>query len=57
MSLDYQHISVLGKEIIEYLKPQPNQNFVDCTLGGGGHTEKILQRTGPQGKVLAFERD
>lgn len=51
------HIPVLKKEVIEYLGPKENQNFVDCTIGEGGHTLEILKKTGPQGKVLGIDRD
>ncbi|MFA5127272.1 MAG: 16S rRNA (cytosine(1402)-N(4))-methyltransferase RsmH [Patescibacteria group bacterium] len=53
----YSHQSVLVKELIQFLRPKPGQHYVDCTLGGGGHTEAILQLTSPKGKVLAFELD
>ncbi|MFH1173187.1 MAG: 16S rRNA (cytosine(1402)-N(4))-methyltransferase RsmH, partial [bacterium] len=53
----YQHQSVLLEETIDLLAPQSNQNYIDCTLGGGGHTRAILERTGPQGKVLAIDLD
>ncbi len=52
-----QHIPVLLNEVIEYLNPQVNQNFVDCTLGGGGHSQEILKKTAPKGKLLAFDLD
>jgi len=51
------HIPVLKKEVIEYLVPKRNENFVDCTFGEGGHTIEILKRTEPRGKVLAIEVD
>lgn len=51
------HIPVLQDKVIEYLSPKANQNFVDCTLGAGGHTLKILEHTGPKGKVLAIDQD
>lgn len=51
------HESVLMKEAMEGLNPQSNENFIDCTLGDGGHTMEILRRTAPDGKVLAFELD
>lgn len=51
------HIPVLLTEVIGYLKPKPNQNFIDATVGGGGHTQAILERTAPQGKILAFDLD
>ena len=57
MNQDYKHISVLVDEVIKFLAPQKNQNYLDLTLGGGGHSGAILEKTGPQGKVLAFEMD
>jgi len=51
------HIPVLLNEVIQYLDPQPNQNFIDCTLGFAGHTAAILQKNGPNGKVLGIEID
>lgn len=51
------HIPVLLKETIEYLNVQPNRNYVDCTLNGGGHAKEILKRNGPNGKVLGIELD
>ncbi len=51
------HIPVLLKEVIEYLDPKPNENYIDCTLNGGGHAREILKRNGPEGKVLGIELD
>jgi len=51
------HKPVLLEEVIKYLDPKPNVDFVDGTLGGGGHTEAILQMTSPNGRVLAFDWD
>ena len=51
------HISVLKKEILEYLDPKPNDNLIDCTLDGGGHTLAILEKNGPKGKVLGIDQD
>src|SRR3990167_8404936 len=36
------HKPVLVKEVLEYLSPKPNENFIDCTVGEGGHAEVIL---------------
>lgn len=55
--MSYIHQSVLLKETIELLSPQPNQHFIDCTLGGGGHSQAILERTGPHGKLLGIDLD
>lgn len=51
------HTAVLKKEVLEYLAPQPNENFVDCTIGEGGHAEDILKKNGPQGKILGIDLD
>ena len=51
------HIPVLLKEVIDGLNPQPNGNYIDCTLSSGGHTKEILKRNGPNGKVLGIEID
>lgn len=51
------HLPVLKKEVLEYLNPQPNENFIDATLGLGGHTKAIFLRNGPKGKVLGIEID
>jgi 16S rRNA (cytosine1402-N4)-methyltransferase len=51
------HEPVLLREVLQYLDPKKNQDFIDCTLGGGGHTEAILERTGPKGRVLGLDWD
>jgi 16S rRNA (cytosine1402-N4)-methyltransferase len=51
------HTAVLKKEVLEYLDPKPNENFVDCTIGEGGHAEDILEKNGPEGKVLGIDID
>lgn len=52
-----QHITVLEDEAIQYLNVLSNHHYIDCTLGGGGHAEVILERNGPNGTVIAFELD
>ncbi len=49
------HVPVLQKEILAYLDPKPNENFIDCTIGEGGHALAILERNGPNGKVLGID--
>lgn len=49
------HLSVLQSELLYYLNPKSNQNFVDCTADGGGDVIAILKRNKPRGKVLAIE--
>jgi len=52
-----KHIPVLVQEVIKNLAPHPNENFVDLTLGHGGHALEILKKTAPKGKLLAVEQD
>ncbi len=49
------HIPVLQKEVLKYLDPKPNENFIDCTVGEGGHSVAILERIAPRGKVLGID--
>lgn len=49
------HKPVLLKEVIEYLKPQRGDNFIDATIGFGGHSLEILKRVQPEGKVLGID--
>lgn len=51
------HTAVLKKEVVECLEPKQNENFVDCTVGEGGHSEDILEKNGPDGKVLGIDLD
>lgn len=51
------HIPVLQKEVLEYLNPKSNENFIDGTFGGGGHTLAILEKNEPKGMVLGIDAD
>lgn len=51
------HESVLTKEVIAFLKLSPNIHSIDCTVGGGGHAQAILRKTGPSGKLLGLDLD
>ena len=51
------HIPVLLNEVIKLLDPKENENFIDATLGEGGHTLALLQKTSPAGKVLGIDLD
>ncbi|MFT3676742.1 MAG: 16S rRNA (cytosine(1402)-N(4))-methyltransferase RsmH [Chitinophagaceae bacterium] len=53
---DY-HVPVLLHEAIDGLAIKPDGIYVDCTFGGGGHARAILQRLGPQGRLIAFDQD
>jgi len=51
------HIPVLADELLELLDPRPGQLAVDCTFGGGGHARLLAERLGPDGTLVAIDRD
>jgi 16S rRNA (cytosine1402-N4)-methyltransferase len=57
MPHDTEHIPVLLHEVLGALNLAPGKNYIDGTLGLGGHTEAILEATAPNGIVLGFDRD
>jgi 16S rRNA (cytosine1402-N4)-methyltransferase len=52
-----EHEPVLAHELIDLLDPKPGETFVDCTFGGGGHAGLIAKRIGPEGELIAVDRD
>ena len=44
-------------EVIRFLDPKPGEDFVDCTVGLGGHALAVLERTKPSGRVLGIDAD
>lgn len=54
--MEYNHVPVMLKEVIEYLDPKPGENFIDGTFGGGGYTSAIIEKCQP-GIVLATDAD
>jgi 16S rRNA (cytosine1402-N4)-methyltransferase len=51
------HLPVLVEEVISMLAPAPGSLQIDATLGGGGHTERILEATNPDGRLLGLDAD
>ena len=49
------HIPVLLQQVLEFLSPKSNQNFIDATAGEGGYTKEILKLNSPSGKVVAVD--
>jgi 16S rRNA (cytosine1402-N4)-methyltransferase len=56
MDSDY-HAPVLLQACIEGLNIRPDGVYVDVTFGGGGHSRAILEKLGPFGRLIAFDRD
>jgi 16S rRNA (cytosine1402-N4)-methyltransferase len=55
--MDEGHLPVLVNEVIEMLAPGPGSLHIDATLGGGGHTERILEAASPDGRLLGLDAD
>jgi 16S rRNA (cytosine1402-N4)-methyltransferase len=51
------HRPIMVAEILQILAPQPGDVAVDCTLGYGGHSQEILTRIVPGGKLLGLDAD
>ena len=54
---EFKHVTVLLNEEVENLKIKPDGVYVDCTLGGGGHTRKILSQLNESGRLFSFDQD
>lgn len=54
---DFTHYTVMKNEAVDALNCKDGLIYVDCTLGGGGHSELILQRISPNGKLISFDID
>jgi 16S rRNA (cytosine1402-N4)-methyltransferase len=57
VAADFHHASVLLDEVVTHLDPKPGRVYCDCTVGGGGHAWSVLDRTAPDGRLIAIDRD
>ena len=55
--MEFKHYTVMKNEAVDALECRNGLVYVDCTLGGGGHSELILQRIQPNGRLIAFDID
>ena len=55
--MEFHHISVLLEEAMTGLDLKPGGLYVDCTLGGAGHSGEILRRTAPDGHLVGLDQD
>lgn len=53
----FEHVTVLLKETVDYLNIKPDGIYVDCTLGGAGHSHYLLSQLSEKGHLYALDRD
>ena len=54
---EFQHYTVMANEAVDVLDCQSGKIYVDATLGGGGHSELILKKIQPDGRLISFDID
>ena len=55
--MEFKHTSVMLKEVVDALEVQPHGIYLDCTLGGGGHSFKIGENLDADGTLIGIDRD
>ncbi|OAS13645.1 16S rRNA (cytosine(1402)-N(4))-methyltransferase RsmH [Paenibacillus oryzisoli] len=53
----FHHVTVLKEESVEGLHIKPDGVYVDCTMGGAGHSSLIASKLGPEGLLIALDQD
>lgn len=57
MDINFQHKPVMLEEVLSGLNINPDGIYIDCTLGGGGHSEKILEKLSATGMLIGLDKD
>jgi len=55
--MEFKHIPILKDEIIEMLNINPSGTYVDCTVGGAGHSSAICEKLSKSGTIICFDKD
>lgn len=55
--MEFKHITVLLNETVDAVLTDPDGTYIDCTLGGAGHTALLLSKLSDKGRVIAIDRD
>ena len=55
--MDFHHVTVLLEETVNAVVTNPTGIYVDCTLGGTGHSRQVLSKLGAKGKLVGFDQD
>lgn len=57
LDINFQHKPVMLEEVLSGLNINPDGIYIDCTLGGGGHSEKILEKLSVNGMLIGLDKD
>ena len=57
MGRPFDHQPVLLESVLKLIAPQPGGVYCDATIGGGGHAEKLLEASAPDGRFVGIDRD
>ncbi len=57
MEINFKHKPVMLNEVLSGLNINPDGIYIDCTLGGGGHSEEILKKLSSKGKLIGLDKD
>ncbi|MCQ2363013.1 MAG: 16S rRNA (cytosine(1402)-N(4))-methyltransferase RsmH [Acidaminococcaceae bacterium] len=55
--MEFRHVSILRQECADFLVVNPEGTYVDCTLGGAGHSQAIADKLNAQGTLVGMDRD
>ena len=55
--MEFHHLPVLLNECLDGLNLRPDGTYLDCTLGGAGHSSEIFRRLGAGGTLIGIDRD
>ena len=55
--MTFNHVSVMPNEVIEAIVTNPSGIYVDCTLGGGGHSKLIASKLNAEGMIIGIDQD
>ena len=55
--MTFNHVSVMSNEVVDAIVTNPSGIYVDCTLGGGGHSKLIASKLDPEGMIIGIDQD
>ncbi|MBQ9635524.1 MAG: 16S rRNA (cytosine(1402)-N(4))-methyltransferase, partial [Acidaminococcaceae bacterium] len=55
--MEFSHVSVLLTQCVDWLMTDPDGTYVDCTLGGAGHSAEIATRLSAKGRLVGIDQD